>query len=601
MDINFTTLFDDFYHTRVFVLICLSSFTLLFTLRLDQLIMCSYWIVFLPLWFWKLTAFIGMITGTFYWLKLSRRRYETDVFVQFKGMLISFVTNLNLFIFELIVCEKLETNRDISWSICFIPLFILSLISTVTCIWSIRYERTYEMELILSLNILQFVFIALRLDSTITWSWVIVLIPLWIIMCIAFVILLYVVILTMIMTRNSSYLMQQHVNQSYRTNQKCYRAFFFAIFIFSLLMFEILLTNKLDHDMFSTDIMQQFQRNRNYMNEMTSYNKVHSSSSSLTAVSIPLYVSYISLIFLSFNYRSGNTWWFGMRRDFCEVFLNMCPIFQTYGNIQIKFQQTNNSETNDDTNQLQLNNSINNQQPRRHSIYLNATNLNNNLNSEQRVNLIESRSNQTSIITLNNTSQPNRMTSNSINSANPALNSAENSSNMVTLSLLNTNINSNDDLNVSIDTGTASQTTTVNINDSNALSIGSLNGSTSRKSQSFKRSNPNKSNNHKVLRNMVALRKSSSKLSNLNKFSFKSNQSAPVMNPNNSNSNNNSNLTNNNVTQTNASDKCSIKSSQGISFVNNIINNNSNNKCCLMLNNNSLSNKNVTKQLDLPD
>jgi hypothetical protein len=100
-------------------------------------------------------------------------RFESDIFIQYKGMLISFTTNLILFSFELIVCEKLETNRDISWSICFIPLFILSLISTVTCIWSIRYDRSYELELIFSLNILQFVFIALRLDSTITWSWVV--------------------------------------------------------------------------------------------------------------------------------------------------------------------------------------------------------------------------------------------------------------------------------------------------------------------------------------------------------------------------------------------------------------------------------------------
>ena len=95
------------------------------------------------------------------------------MFIQYKGMVISFTTNLILFLFELIVCDKLEGNKDTSWSICFIPLFILSLASIGTCIWSVRYDRSYEMELFCSLNILQFVFIALRLDYTITWSWVV--------------------------------------------------------------------------------------------------------------------------------------------------------------------------------------------------------------------------------------------------------------------------------------------------------------------------------------------------------------------------------------------------------------------------------------------
>ena len=40
---------------------------------------------------------------------------------------------------------------------------------------------------------------------------------------------------------------------------------------------------------------------------------------------------------LSFNSHSGNLWWFGMRRDFCELFLIICPAFKIYGNVQLKF------------------------------------------------------------------------------------------------------------------------------------------------------------------------------------------------------------------------------------------------------------------------
>lgn len=150
----------------------MSVFTLLFSLRLDNTLKFSYWIVFTPLWIWKLTALLGMIVGTIVWIKTSRR-FDRDTFIQFKGMLISFSTNLILFMFEVILCDKLETNRNVPWSICFIPLYILSLISIGTSIWSIRYDRSYEIELFCSLNVLQFVFISLRLDSTITWSWIV--------------------------------------------------------------------------------------------------------------------------------------------------------------------------------------------------------------------------------------------------------------------------------------------------------------------------------------------------------------------------------------------------------------------------------------------
>jgi hypothetical protein len=250
-------------------------------------------------------------------------------------------------------------------------------------------------------------------------------------MCISFIILLYIVILTLIMTRNSNHILQHQANQ--RSHQKCYNSFCYTIFIFSLLIFEVLLTNKLDQDMYSTDMMNQFhnflqhnsQNNnmKNYMNELTyggnsnrNLNKFSSSSLNgnlpstsfcFTFISIPLYIAYLSLICLSFNNRSGNTWWFGIRRDFCDIFLNVCPIFQTCGNIQIKFQnQTSNddNETSSTNNRRHIRN-IRDQQPQRNSIYLN--NNNNIMNQEQTMNLIENRSNQTSILAIDNRSNVN--------------------------------------------------------------------------------------------------------------------------------------------------------------------------------------------------
>lgn len=176
------------------MLFCLLLFTLFFSLRLDNTIKWSFWLVFIPIWTWKLTAIVGMIIGSIFWCKLDQQRlrlkcfpkvYSSRVFiflfyfihrferencVNCKGMMTCFVTNLFLLLFELLVCYNLEDNK-ILWIVCFVPLLILSIASIGLTIWSIRYSRSYEIELFCAVNILQFIFIALRLDNIILWSW----------------------------------------------------------------------------------------------------------------------------------------------------------------------------------------------------------------------------------------------------------------------------------------------------------------------------------------------------------------------------------------------------------------------------------------------
>jgi hypothetical protein len=127
----------------------------------------------MPLWIWKFTAFAGLVIGTASWLKLTHRRFDEDIFIQYKSMLLSFASNLILFLFELIVCEKLESQNSLPWTFCFIPLFLLSLVSVGTLVWSIRFNRSYEIEMFCAINVLQFVFVALRLDMYIMWSWIV--------------------------------------------------------------------------------------------------------------------------------------------------------------------------------------------------------------------------------------------------------------------------------------------------------------------------------------------------------------------------------------------------------------------------------------------
>lgn len=80
------------------------------------------------------------------------------------------------------------------------------------------------------------------------------------------------------------------------------------------------------------------------------------SSLSFVAVFSPLYITYFVLILLSFKSRCSNIWWFGIgQRDFCRLFLFICPIFQVYGNINLKFNLfDSSSEINQSTNNQQI-------------------------------------------------------------------------------------------------------------------------------------------------------------------------------------------------------------------------------------------------------
>lgn len=52
----------------------------------------------------------------------------------------------------------------------------------------------FQLELFCSVNVLQFIFLALRLDGFTQWSWEVVFVPLWIVMCLSLVSVLYTII-----------------------------------------------------------------------------------------------------------------------------------------------------------------------------------------------------------------------------------------------------------------------------------------------------------------------------------------------------------------------------------------------------------------------
>ncbi|KAG8317604.1 hypothetical protein J6590_022948 [Homalodisca vitripennis] len=52
-----------------------------------------------------------------------------------------------------------------------------------------------------------------------------------------------------------------------------------------------------------------------------------------TGIVTPLFVSFTTLILMSFSAKGGNKWWFGIRKDFSQFLLSIFPFLQEYANI----------------------------------------------------------------------------------------------------------------------------------------------------------------------------------------------------------------------------------------------------------------------------
>ncbi|XP_072543667.1 transmembrane protein 185A-like isoform X2 [Salminus brasiliensis] len=170
---NLRGLFQDFNVSKFLIYASLLLFSVLLALRLDNVVQWSCWVVFTPIWLWKLMVVIGASVGTGVWAHNPRYRAEGETCVEFKAMLIAVGIHILLLMFEVLVCDRIEriSGSSQSWLLVFMPLFFVSPLSVAACVWGFRHDRSLELEIMCSVNILQFIFIALRLDEIISWSW----------------------------------------------------------------------------------------------------------------------------------------------------------------------------------------------------------------------------------------------------------------------------------------------------------------------------------------------------------------------------------------------------------------------------------------------
>ncbi|XP_070136090.1 transmembrane protein 185B-like [Drosophila bipectinata] len=76
--------------------------------------------------------------------------------------------------FELLACDKLTSDRHL-WVLVFIPLIFGRW--SVSCVWAVKHDRSFELEPYLAVNALQFVSLPLKLDPFVYWHLDVVFVP----------------------------------------------------------------------------------------------------------------------------------------------------------------------------------------------------------------------------------------------------------------------------------------------------------------------------------------------------------------------------------------------------------------------------------------
>jgi len=300
-EISLKFLFQDFNQSKFVVYLCLLIFTLLLALRMDGVIDCSYWLVFLPIWLWKALVLAGALVGSCVWCR-SGTAARQDTVVAFRAMVLTTGLHMLLLTFEMLACYKLEVEAPrLLWVLVLSPLIFMAVVSIGVCVWAVKHERGLELELVASVNCLQFILLGLRLDGVILWSWASVLIPLWLVMCVAVVGVIYLVILALILLKSPDLVPEQR-------RKNVYSAVGSTCLVLPLLVFLVLLV-------YREDGLRHF---------------------SYVSITLPLHASFFTLMLMSFGAKPANPWWFGLRKEFCPWLLGACPCLQEYGNISYK-------------------------------------------------------------------------------------------------------------------------------------------------------------------------------------------------------------------------------------------------------------------------
>ncbi|EFO25757.1 hypothetical protein LOAG_02730 [Loa loa] len=316
MELSLRSFFRDFNAPKFVLYSSLLCFFILLPLRFDGTIELNYALVFLPLWICECIVFLGAVVAAISFTISPPSLTESSLRSDFYGMILCTGEHGLLTLFGMLCCHKLQTNAtvdELPWLLVFVPIFALSLLSVVVAIWAIRNDKSFELELFFSINIVQFVFVAFKLDGILDWHWTIVFIPLWVVLSLSVVGVLYAFVLAVVLARSV------HILPSQRRHH-LYSALCHTLLVIPILVFLLLLTGKLDAISWSDD--------------------EPISQIAFIIVCAPLDLALFCLVLMSFGARGGNPWWFAMRAPFCSFLLEACPCLKQYANVSYKFRSS---------------------------------------------------------------------------------------------------------------------------------------------------------------------------------------------------------------------------------------------------------------------
>ncbi|CAJ0564984.1 unnamed protein product, partial [Mesorhabditis spiculigera] len=306
-EISLGVFFRGFNAAKFILYGCMLSFVALLALQLDNYIDLNYGFIFLPLWACTAAVVLAAMLGCVSYFIRPPTQNEIALRVDFTAMILTTIEHLILTAFEVLVYFKVQYAMEdvyFSWIFVFMPIFLLSIVAILVSIWAIRHDKPFELELFFSINVVQFVFIAFKLDHQLDWSWAVVFIPLWVVLSLSVVGVLYALILAVLLARS------RHLMPAHRRHH-LYSAVFHTLLVLPALVCLVLLTGKLE-------TMHQ--------SEEIPY----------TVVLTPLAVSLFCMMLMACGSRGGNVWWCGLRAPVCSWLLAVCPCLREYANVSYR-------------------------------------------------------------------------------------------------------------------------------------------------------------------------------------------------------------------------------------------------------------------------
>eukprot|EP00160_Parvularia_atlantis_P004797 Unigene14076_Nuclearia_a/m.42495 Unigene14076_Nuclearia_a/g.42495 ORF Unigene14076_Nuclearia_a/g.42495 Unigene14076_Nuclearia_a/m.42495 type:complete len:334 (+) Unigene14076_Nuclearia_a:2-1003(+) len=182
---NTITPLHTIHHSDAVLFGCTFAFAVVLPLRADGVLgAASWWAVFAPLWLLDALVLVGAAIGVARWRKHGGDRADRNDVV---GMALCAAILALLTVTEALACARLE-GAAIDWRAVFAPTYAATIVATCAVVAQMvlpRRNSSASFETFVALGFLPWLFVSLRLNETVTWTWQVVFVPVWLLYAIA--------------------------------------------------------------------------------------------------------------------------------------------------------------------------------------------------------------------------------------------------------------------------------------------------------------------------------------------------------------------------------------------------------------------------------